>query len=78
MVALGQLIFDFLGDIRTPDGNMGPQIRLIVKLPFRSEALRKTGIADSGDVNTYPTSKQLTAAIGESRLMYPTELFCVS
>ena len=71
MAALRQLIFDSLGDIRrTPDGNMGRQTRVTVKLPFHSEAFQafrdtNSGIAESGNVNTYLTTAQVTAAIGE-------------
>ena len=71
MAALRQLIFDSLGDIRrTPDGNMGRQTRVTVKLPFRSKAFQafrdtNSGIAESGNVNTYLTTAQVTAAIGE-------------
>ena len=80
MVAVRQLIFDSHGDIRTPDGNMGQQTRVTVMLPFRSEAfqaLRNTDISDSGNVNTYLTSQQLTGRGGRVEATRPPQkLLC--
>ena len=70
LAALRQMIFDSLGDIRrTPDGSMGRQTRITVKLPFRTEAFqafRDAGVTSgSGNVDCYLTPDQVTAAIGE-------------
>lgn len=43
LAALRQAIFDSLSDIRfTPDGSMGRQSRMTVKVPFRSKEFKKS------------------------------------
>ncbi|CAC5411901.1 unnamed protein product [Mytilus coruscus] len=73
-MALRQVIFDSLADVRyTPDGSMGRQNRITVKLPFREEefdanfrvlGLEKISANEKGNVDCHITGQDLTRALG--------------
>ncbi|CAC5378783.1 unnamed protein product [Mytilus coruscus] len=73
-MALRQVIFDSLADVRyTPDGSMGRQNRITVKLPFREEefdanfrvlGLKKISAKEKGNVDCHITGQDLTRALG--------------
>jgi len=74
-MALKQAIFDSLGEVRyTPDGTVGRQSRITVKLPFRKEVfnahfrtLEHDSIPEdsSGNVDCYLTGNDLTCVLRE-------------
>ena len=70
--SLRQSLFDCLGDARrTPDGAVGMQRRVAIKLPFRRSAFQDTfgkleKITDtSSNISTQITLEELRLAIGE-------------
>lgn len=70
--ALKQALFDSLGDARrTPDGALGLQRRVAIKLPFRTKAFRQSSgklekmEATTSNINAHITLDELRLAIGE-------------
>lgn len=73
-LALRQAIFDSLAEVRyTPDGNVGRQSRVTVKVPFRKEefdskfrslSLTQIPSGETSNVDCYITGQDLTRALG--------------